>query len=180
MTDAELLKRVKSSLGITGTYQDETLSNHINEAKYYLNDAGVPIQIINSEASVGVIVRGVSDLWNYGMGDGKLSEYFMQRATQLRYKDVPEQLGELTIDSTPGSEIGTTHISVQGSSTDANYRYQFNVILPNYNENLSDWISWDGVSDIVAEDGHQICVAEITSDNLALAAGITTIVANLG
>lgn len=84
MTDAELLEKVKSGLGITGTYQDETLKIYIDEVEEYLLDAGVNPKILSSPAAVGVITRGVSDLWNYGAGDAKLSEYFMQRASQLR------------------------------------------------------------------------------------------------
>lgn len=86
MTNAELLNTVKTGLGITGTYQDETLLLYIEEVKNYLLDAGVSESVVNSSASVGVISRGVSDLWNYGMGTASLSEYFIQRAAQLRYK----------------------------------------------------------------------------------------------
>lgn len=85
MTDAELLKEIKTNLGITGTYHDERLMGFIADVKFYLEDAGVNSKIINSSAAVGVISRGVSDLWNYGAGTGKLSEYFYQRAIQLKY-----------------------------------------------------------------------------------------------
>lgn len=88
MTDAELLNAVKNALGITGTYQDETLLLYIDEVKNYLVDAGVSPEIVNSLASVGVITRGVSDLWNYGLAN--FSEYFMQRALQLKYKEAAE------------------------------------------------------------------------------------------
>lgn len=87
MTDAELLTKVKIGLGITGTWQDDTLIGYIDDVKYYLIDAGVPKDIVESSASVGVIIRGVSDLWNYGMGTAELSEYFIQRAIQLRLGD---------------------------------------------------------------------------------------------
>lgn len=177
MTDAELLKRVKSSLGITGTYQDETLSNHIDEAKFYLCDAGVSKQVVDSEASVGVIFRGVSDLWNYGMGDGKLSEYFYQRAIQLRLVEVVKKI---TVQSTPGTEIGATVITVADSVPGTLYRYNFTSELPKLNDDLTDWYIWDGVSEIFGEDGHKICVVEVTSESLALKAGITTISVNLG
>lgn len=83
MTDAELLAQVKLGLGITGTYQDGTLQNYIDDVKGYLTDAGVNDSVLNSNASVGVITRGVSDLWNYGSGNTSLSEYFLQRAKQL-------------------------------------------------------------------------------------------------
>lgn len=45
----------------------------------FLKDSGVP----ESRITVGIVARGVSDLWNYGAGNGKLSAYFLQRATQL-------------------------------------------------------------------------------------------------
>lgn len=76
------LEQVKAALGIVGGYQDATLQVYFDEAVAFLTDAGV------SEANItaGVVARGVSDLWNYGAGDGKLSPYFMQRAAQLSYK----------------------------------------------------------------------------------------------
>jgi hypothetical protein len=82
MTDTALLTKVKKALGITGTYLDDTLSEYVDEVVTYLTDAGVKRNNITS----GIVARGVSDLWNYGAGEGKLSNYFMQRATQLSYK----------------------------------------------------------------------------------------------
>lgn len=76
------LDNVKKSLGITGNYQDNTLTQYIDEVKAFLVDAGVP----ESKITSGVISRGVADLWNYGAGEGKLSPYFMIRATQLALK----------------------------------------------------------------------------------------------
>lgn len=76
------LEQVKNALGIVGNYQDATLQVYFDEAVAFLTDAGVS----EANITVGVVARGVSDLWNYGMGDGKLSPYFMQRAAQLSYK----------------------------------------------------------------------------------------------
>ena len=77
-----ILDDVKNALGVTGSYQDATLNVYIDEVKAFLIDAGV------SEANItsGVVARGVSDLWNYGAGEGKLSDYFMMRAAQLALK----------------------------------------------------------------------------------------------
>lgn len=88
MTDEKLLEAVKTGLGFTGAFQDQTLTEYIQEVKEYLLDAGVAESVVNSEASVGVIRRGVSDLWNYGSAN--FSEYFKERVVQLRYKDVTE------------------------------------------------------------------------------------------
>lgn len=77
-----MLDDVKTALGITGIYQDNTLQQYIDEVTAFLVDAGVSERNITS----GIVARGVADLWNYGSGDGKLSQYFLQRAAQLSYK----------------------------------------------------------------------------------------------
>lgn len=76
------LADVKNALGVTGTYQDNTLQNYFDEVIAFLKDAGVPEASITS----GIVARGVSDLWNYGSGSGSLSRYFMVRASQLALK----------------------------------------------------------------------------------------------
>ena len=78
MEDALILEKVKTALGVTGTYQDGTISFYI--------DAGIDQRVINSPASFGVIARGVADLWNYGSGSGQLSPYFKERAMQLSFE----------------------------------------------------------------------------------------------
>lgn len=86
MTNTELLNEVKTSLGITGNYQDETLNNYIIEVLEYLSDAGIADSVLQSESIIGIVSKGVTDLWNYGSGNGMFSPYFMQRAIQLSYK----------------------------------------------------------------------------------------------
>jgi hypothetical protein len=77
-----VLDDVKNALGVTGNYQDATLQSYIDEVTAFLVDAGVASKNITS----GVIARGVADLWQYGAGEGKFSEYFMMRASQLALK----------------------------------------------------------------------------------------------
>ena len=78
------LTDVKNALGITGDYQDATLQIYFDEVVSFLVDAGVDELNITK----GIVARGVAVLWNYGAGEGKLSEYFFQRVTQLTYKGV--------------------------------------------------------------------------------------------
>lgn len=78
----QMLDAVKSALGITGDYQDNTLQVYISEVMDFLRESGVK----DANITAGIVSRGVADLWNYGAGDGKLSSYFMQRASQLAYK----------------------------------------------------------------------------------------------
>ena len=89
MAEITLLDKVKSALGVTGNYQDATLNVYINEVKAYMLDAGVPEEVITADSSAGVIARGVTDLWNYNGGAGKLSDYFYQRVSQLTYVTPP-------------------------------------------------------------------------------------------
>jgi len=88
MADTSILTAVKNALGITGDYQDATISVYVNDVIAYMESAGVPQAVINSSKSAGVIARGVTDLWNYNGGAGKLSDYFYQRVSQLVYTTV--------------------------------------------------------------------------------------------
>lgn len=95
ISEKDLLAKVKNALGITGTYQDDTLLVYIAEVKEFLRDGGVSESLVGDTAAIGVISRGVSDLWNYGSGNAQLSAYFMQRAAQLalKYEEVKEDDG---------------------------------------------------------------------------------------
>lgn len=92
MDTKELLIRVKKGLGITGDYQDGTIELYIEEAKNYMASAGVPQSIIDSPVSIGTIIRGVSDLWDYGSGSTGLSPYFKERCVQLRMQGEKNEL----------------------------------------------------------------------------------------
>lgn len=83
MTEKELLTKIKTALGITGEYQDEALQFYIDEVKSFMRSAGVPQSVVDSSESVGVIMRGVADLWTYQSGGAKLSEHFILRVNQL-------------------------------------------------------------------------------------------------
>lgn len=91
MTDLEQLEKIKTALGIGGTYQDATLKIYMDEVKEFLRDAGVSDLFLESEKVIGILTRGVADLWNYGSGNAQLSLYFKQRAIQLVYKSRKEE-----------------------------------------------------------------------------------------
>ena len=78
-----MLETVKAAIGVTGTYQDATIQVYIDETQAYMLAAGVPSDLIGTQQTAGTVVRGVSDLWNYGAGEGKLSPYFYERCIQL-------------------------------------------------------------------------------------------------
>lgn len=84
MTDAELLTKIKNGLGITGDFQNDTLQIYIDGAKEFMKSAGVKESILQSEASVGCILQGVSDLWAEKRSD--YSNIFKMRVIQLSLK----------------------------------------------------------------------------------------------
>ena len=102
-----ILNEVKAGLGITGSYQDDTINQYIVEVKQYLLDGGVAEEVVEAESTKGTIIRGVSDLWNYGSGGTSFSPYFVQRAIQLACKtsdDVEEETEEDTESDSDADE----------------------------------------------------------------------------
>lgn len=83
LTAVERLAKVKTALGISGEYQDETLTIYIDEVIAEMIAAGVKKEVAESAAAVGCIAIGVNDLWNYSSGGVKHSEYFNRRMVQL-------------------------------------------------------------------------------------------------
>ena len=85
MADAKLLSAVKIARGMTGTFeaQDSQLNIEIDMVIGLMVGGGISQEVANSEASAGVIARGIEDIKYNG---GKLSEFFWQRATQLAYE----------------------------------------------------------------------------------------------
>lgn len=90
MTDAQILAEVKKGLGITGTFQDDTLKVYIQDVKAFMESAGVKPEVIADVKALGCIMRGVADLWNYGAGNATLSDYFRMRLIQLKAEPTPE------------------------------------------------------------------------------------------
>lgn len=76
------LENVKNALGITGDYLDNQIQPYFDEVVDFISEAGVD----KGNITIGIVARGVSDLWNYGGAEGKLSPYFLQRVSQLSYK----------------------------------------------------------------------------------------------
>lgn len=81
MADAAILAGVKAALGVTSDFMDTTISIYIDDVTDYMSGAGVPDSVIAT--SVGVIARGVNDLWTASSGDAKYSPYFYDRVAQL-------------------------------------------------------------------------------------------------
>lgn len=94
-------------------------------------------------------------------------------STLVRAKEPDPVLGTLTVISEQGSNTGYTFITVDPPLTDGyQYCYKFTSQVPEYHESAADWFAWDGKSEIKANPGVLICVAECTTDGFITKAGI--------
>jgi len=93
MTDVELLAEVKTGLGIpsAATTHDSVLTQKLKLVKAYLTNAGVSSTILATDAAVGAIVCGVTDVWNIQGGDAKFSALFQTLAAQLASASLPPE-----------------------------------------------------------------------------------------
>lgn len=73
---------------------------YCTEAQHIIKSAGVKDTVAESAKAVGVIARGVLDLWNFGAGEGKFSPLFFQLVEQLKYDDGVN--GKLILDVEQG------------------------------------------------------------------------------
>ena len=107
-----ILDEVKTRLSITGTDLDETIQGMIDDVISYCRSAGLKYTQLVSTRAVGLIARGVADLWNYGAGNGKFSDIFQLRLNQMTLDaasldhDVELQEKSVTI-----TENGTTTVT---------------------------------------------------------------------
>lgn len=153
MTAEELLTKIKNGLGITGNYQDAALQTYVDEVKAFMLSAGVSTDVVESEAAVGCIMRGVADLWNYGSGNASLSQYFKMRLLQLKKK-------EIIIESKIADY--TEVIEIQGQTSSVTFTKPAD--LP------SEYITEVYVNGILDENGKQYSL----SDNVISFTGILT------
>lgn len=89
----------------------------------------------------------------------------------------PGQLVDITVQSFPSNTVaGNTFIYVEKPTAGNSYVYKIGdaLTMPKYHETLTTedgWVTWDGSSEIAAEDNEVIIVAEIDSTSQALKAG---------
>lgn len=92
----------------------------------------------------------------------------------------PAELGALTVQSVAGTAVGATKLTVTPALTSGNsYKYKVSdeETTVEAGQNVRVWKSWDGKSDIVAESGKHIIVAECDKNYEVLKAGSATVTA---
>ena len=95
--------------------------------------------------------------------------------------DETPTLGTLTVNSVAGTENGDTKITVNPAKENANNVYKYKVateaVTVGYGQNLRNWSTWDGKSDITAANGQKITVVECDGTYKALNAGSANVTA---
>ena len=92
----------------------------------------------------------------------------------------PAELGSLAVQSAAGTAVGATKLTVTPALTSGNsYKYKVSdeETTVEAGQNVRVWKSWDGKSDIVAESGKHIIVAECDKNYEVLKAGSATVTA---
>ena len=113
------------------------------------------------------------------MGLTLFAEYIDAIAV-ITIDDTPT-LGTLTVNSVAGTESGDTKLTVTPAKENVNNVYKYKVASAEtpvtYGQNLRNWSTWDGKSDITAASGQKITVVECDSTYKALNAGNQTVTA---
>lgn len=113
------------------------------------------------------------------MGLTLFAEYIDAIAV-ITIDDTPT-LGTLTVNSVAGKENGDTKITVNPAKENTNNVYKYKVateaVTVGYGQNLRNWSTWDGKSDITAANGQKITVVECDGTYKALNAGSASVTA---
>lgn len=95
--------------------------------------------------------------------------------------DETPTLGTLTVASAAGTATGDTKITVNPDKENANNVYKYKVgaseTAVTYGQNLRNWTTWDGKSDIKATTGQKITVVECDGTYKALNSGSASVTA---
>lgn len=113
------------------------------------------------------------------MGLTLFAEYIDAIAV-ITIDDTPT-LGALTVNSVAGTTSGDTKITVNPAKENVNNVYKYKVateaVTVGYGQNLRNWSTWDGKSDITAANGQKITVVECDGTYKALNAGSANVTA---
>ena len=100
------------------------------------------------------------------------------RPEPIKVDNTIETLKAITITSAAGTETGNTTITTTNELEPGNsyvYKVGVNVVAPVINQVLTNWTAWDGASDITAETGKNILVAEINGAGQVKGLGKTVV-----
>lgn len=132
------------------------------------NPDGTPINLFEQEL---VALRATMDVGFMIVKDAAFS------------KLTAGSLKTLKVTSATGTKAGDTKVTVTPTATDSNtYKYKVgeNLDMPVKGQNVKGWTVWDGSSDITAETGKEIVIAECDSRYKVVGAGKTEVKSKAG
>lgn len=136
----------------------------------------VAVEVSNFNGAGGETVTASGNL--NCVGDPIIGYFDIQEKVFVE-GDYTESLGILTVTSIAGAATGTTKVTVAESLTSGNvymYKTASTVTVPSLNDDCSTYTLWNGIADITAVTGNQICIVEVNSSFLAKKTGIATVV----
>lgn len=129
----------------------------------------------------GNILRSDEQSANYNHPWMRDAWFDTQQAAKTYLQTMLNAIGYLEVSSVAGSTTGETVISVTPAAAAGNsYVYKAQNTTPSYNEDLTSWTALTVDADMEIADGTTICVAEVTAQKKAVAAGIVVVSANKG
>lgn len=173
-----LLESVEGS--VTG-YTKLIVSPEKETLNIYVYMKGTTLLKYNQDVSSLHYWDGTSDI--NGFEDGDIltlvectSDYLARKSGTVTIVVKPVELNNFNVYSYKGQNGGCTSITVSNTLKSGNkYKYSFTDELPVLYQDISSWEDWDGTSEIEAENGVYICIAEVNSDNLTVGAGIVKV-----
>ena len=168
-----MLEEIKTRLSIYGTDLDPTITGMIDDVVAFCLAAGIKYSQLTQPSAIGLIARGVADLWNYGAGDGKFSPLFHMRLNQLCIDasniDGDLLLQEKKIDiNVPGVVKVTPDDGYLLTGVDVNVDVPY---IPLQEKVIS--VTENGTVDVLPDDGYSLSKVKVivkieksTSDNL--------------
>lgn len=170
---------------VVSTPLNNIIAYYINVGNPEFKKAGLDYTVDASLRFVGFNVKGmyeraISDM-NAIMGLRIMCEY-QDAISNIAIGGSPTQtLGTLTLTSVKGSEDGKTiaTVSPQLSSPNNVYKYKTNVgsgTEVTYGMDVKTWTRWDGISEIVAENGNYLTIVEADQNYKAVAKGDIVVV----
>lgn len=181
--DEQLLAEVKSYLHIT--WQDDNtdanIKSYVNSSKSRLQEiAGVALDFTKHSLAKDLL----KDRCRY-MNSQALEMFeknFKSELLELHFNYQFETPEKLTVISAAGSKTGQTIIKISPQLYSGNsymYKLGTSITLPGFFDvcdSVCDYISWNGTSEITANNGDDILVVEVDKNFKAIRAGKTTAV----
>ena len=156
-----ILDEVKTRLSITGSDLDGTIQGMIDDVVAYCRSAGLKYTQLTSTRAVGLIARGVADLWNYGAGNGKFSDIFQLRLNQMTLDAASlDHDVELQVKSVAITENGTTEITPDDGYVLSSVTVDVNVpSKPEQTKSVA--ITENGTTKVTPDDGYVLSSVDV-------------------